>query len=85
VPNKKPAQEFFRRDGLGHRQDEDLHNEILDEGDHDVAKEVSRRVRDRILGITPDPFAPDQLQPDQNAEQESPFEPSAKPEPPEQS
>jgi hypothetical protein len=80
VPNRKPAQEFFRRDGFGRRQDEDLHNEILDEGDHDVAKEVSRRVRDRILGITPDPSAPDQLQPDQNAEQEPPFEP----EPPEQ-
>jgi hypothetical protein len=37
----QPAKEFFYRDGPL-RADAELHNAILDDGDHDAAAEVSR-------------------------------------------
>jgi hypothetical protein len=48
----RKASEMFYLDENGVRQDADLHNPILDEGDHDAALAVSNAVRAR-LGIKP--------------------------------
>ena len=48
--HKKGSEEFFYRDADGKKQDAELHNAILDEGDHDAAKAVSDKIRARILG-----------------------------------
>lgn len=48
---RKPAQEFFYLDDHHDRQDADLHNDILDDGDHAAARAVSTQVMKR-LGLT---------------------------------
>lgn len=48
-----PSQEFCYVDDDGKRQDADLHNEILDEGEADVAEEQSRMVMQRA-GLSQD-------------------------------
>jgi hypothetical protein len=47
---KRGGQEFFYVDADGRKRDAELHNAILDEGDHEAAKRVSDKIRARILG-----------------------------------
>lgn len=49
---RREATEMFYVDENGKKQDADLHNPILDEGDHEAALAVSNAVRAR-LGIPP--------------------------------
>jgi hypothetical protein len=46
------ASEMFYIDEHGQRQDAEIHNAILDDGDHEAALAVSNAVRER-LGIKP--------------------------------
>ena len=48
---------LFYRDEDGEKQDAELHQEILDQGDHDAAREISRRVMERH-GLDPDILLP---------------------------
>jgi hypothetical protein len=43
--------EFFYRDDSGKKQDEDLHGPILEQGDHEAAKEVGKEAA-RPAGLT---------------------------------
>jgi len=52
-PPSGPATEFFYEDDDGKRADADLHNPILDDGDDEAARAVSRKVAERILGKKP--------------------------------
>ena len=47
-PQRKGSQEFFYVDADGKKQDAELHNAILDEGDHEAAKAVSDKIMARI-------------------------------------
>jgi hypothetical protein len=47
---RRRASEFFYYDDQNQRQDADLHNPILSEGDDAAALAVSEAVRKRILG-----------------------------------
>ena len=51
----KQAREFFYRED-GQRQDAELHDPIIETGDHDAAADVSRSVM-RRLGIAPERIA----------------------------
>jgi hypothetical protein len=49
-PKKQGGEEFFYVDADGKKRDAELHNAILDDGDHDAAKAISDKIRARILG-----------------------------------
>lgn len=49
-PKKQSGEEFFYVDADDKKRDAELHNAILDEGDHDAAKAVSDKIKARILG-----------------------------------
>ena len=53
----KSGSELFYLDDSGKKQDRELHQEILDEGDHEAAMEVSRKVM-RDLGLDPSVLLP---------------------------
>ena len=46
---KQSGDEFFYVDADGKKRDAELHNAILDEGDHEAAKAVSDKIKARIL------------------------------------
>jgi cyanate lyase len=45
---KSKAEEFFYEDADGNRADAELHQPILDDGDHAKAQAVSRKVAKRL-------------------------------------